>query len=243
MKENIDPRIQNEIDQGEFLTSRNPEKIWNWTSPAGIERFKRRANMLTEKITRKMVVLEIGCGTGLLTQEIVKTGAEIYAIDISPQLLDIAVKSISESNVHFQIQNAYQLDYPDDLFDAVVGSSTLHHLDTDKALKEFHRVLKPGGLLLFTEPNMVNPQIFIERKLRILFKHISPDETAFIREPLTQKLKKSGFYKIKIYPFDWLHPAVPRPLIRLIKYLGGIFEMTPFLKEFSGSLYIFAQKG
>jgi len=51
-------------------------------------------------------------------------------------------------------------------------------------------------------------------------------------------LIKTGFEKIEIMPFDWLHPATPIPLIRLIGNIGKLLENTPILREFAGSLYI-----
>ena len=64
--------------------------------------------------------------------------------------------------------------------DSVVGSSVLHHLEVDAALKEIWRVLKPGGLVFFTEPNMMNPQIAVQENVPAIKERLgdsSPDET------------------------------------------------------------------
>ena len=44
-----------------------------------------------------------------------------------------------------EIQNAYALSYPEAVFDSVVGSSVLHHLEIEEALREIYRVLKPAA--------------------------------------------------------------------------------------------------
>src|SRR6185437_7465720 len=70
------------------------------------------------------------------------------------------------------------------LFDAVVGSSVLHHLDLDLAFQNIYRLLRPGGRACFAEPNLLNPQVFAERRLpflRHIFWYVSPDESAFTR--------------------------------------------------------------
>lgn len=85
---------------------------------------------------------------------------------------------------------------------------------------------------------MLNPQVFIERKFRNFFPYVSPDETAFVRWTFEPSLLKAGFRDIGIVPFDWLHPSVPGFLTGTVSRLGRVFEKTPLLREFSGSLYI-----
>jgi 2-polyprenyl-3-methyl-5-hydroxy-6-metoxy-1,4-benzoquinol methylase len=87
--------------------------------------------MLSSHLKLGMTVLELGCGTGYFTRELARSGADIVAIDVSPELLEIASANCSVPNVRYEIQNAYELSYPDAVFDSVVGSSVLHHLEID----------------------------------------------------------------------------------------------------------------
>jgi hypothetical protein len=89
---------------------------------------------------------------------------------------------------------------------------------------------------------MMNPQVFAERKFRRFFPNTSPDETAFIRWRLRKQLDLAGFEDIRITPFDWLHPATPRPLIGFVSAIGKVLERIPVVREFSGSLLISANK-
>ena len=132
-------------------------------------------------------------------------------IDVSPELLEIAKANCSAPNVRYEIQNAYALSYPDAVFDSVVGSSVLHHLEIKEALREIYRVLKPGGTIYFTEPNMLNPQIAIQKNVPWVKRKLgdSPDETAFFRWPLRRLLEQTGFRDVRIDPFDFLHPKTP----------------------------------
>jgi SAM-dependent methyltransferase len=125
-------------------------------------------------------------------------------------------------------------------FDAVIGSSVLHHLDLKKALARILSVLRPGGSMSFAEPNMLNPQIVLQKNVPWLKKRLgdSPDETAFARWPLRALLLKTGFVEVEITPFDWLHPATPVPMINTVMRLGLVLERVPFLREFAGSLHI-----
>jgi ubiquinone/menaquinone biosynthesis C-methylase UbiE len=240
----MDKRIENEIEHGKYLAKEGAGEVWNWESAAGRVRWQRRVTMLTKHLKSSDKVLEIGCGTGYFTREIAKTGASITAIDISPDLLEIARKDVASANVVFAIANAYALDFENGSFDSVIGSSVLHHLEVEKAIVEFYKVLKPGGLLSFTEPNMMNPQIALQKNIPALKRKLgdSPDETAFFRRPLKKLLQQTGFTDIVIMPFDFLHPAIPKPLIPFTLAVGSAVEKTPLLKEIAGSLFITARK-
>lgn len=236
----INQRIKNEIEHGKYIVKKG-EEIWNWSTPTGKIRWQRRCDMFRFFLgDDNKKVLEIGCGTGLFTQEIAKTNNQIIAIDISDDLINLARERVNRSNVIFKVEDACATAFDSDYFDYIIGSSVLHHLDVDSALKEFYRILKPGGKLMFTEPNMLNPQIALQKNFPLLKKWLgdSPDETAFLKWKIRKKLKLCRFIEIKIQPFDFLHPAIPGFLIKFLKPALEFFESLPLLKEIAGSLVI-----
>ena len=165
-------------------------------------------------------------------------GADIVAVDISAELLSKAkTRNLPEDRVCF-VERRFEDCDVDGPFDAIIGSSILHRLDLREAFPAIFRLLKPHGIMSFAEPNMLNPQVWAERRFRSLFPNVSPDETAFVRWKLTKTLQRAGFRNIDIVPFDWLHPSVPRALIGWASAMGRLFEAIPLLREFSGSLYI-----
>jgi len=240
-------RAEHEIAHGKMLAHGDTEHIWGWGTPAGQLRAQRRAAKIATgaKLGPGVRALEIGCGTGLFTEMFAKTGARLVAVDISLDLLEKARgRKLPPDNVQFLEMRFEDCDV-DDPFDAIIGSSVLHHLDINAALPKIYGLLKPGGIMSFAEPNMINPQVFIERKLLFLRKwlwHVSPDETAFVRWRFGELLAKIGFVNIGITPFDWLHPATPERLLTLVGELGFLLEKAPVIREFSGSLYIRAQR-
>jgi SAM-dependent methyltransferase len=237
-------RVTREIRHGRFLAQRGAGEIWNWESPGGKLRWARRVKMLSSHLQPGMTVLELGCGAGYFTPQLARTGADVVAIDVSPELLEIARTNYSAPNVQYQIENAYALSYDDAVFDSVVGSSILHHLEIEPALRDVYRVLKPAGTIFFTEPNMLNPQIAVQKNIPWVKRKLgdSPDETAFFRWPLRRLLEKTGYRDIRITPFDFLHPKTPVPLINRVNQLGRFLEKMPVISEFAGSLYIRAVK-
>jgi SAM-dependent methyltransferase len=240
----VQERVAKEIQHGRFLAEHGAGDIWNWEGPAGKLRWARRAKMLRSHLAPGMRVLELGCGTGYLTRELARSGADIVAIDVSPELLQIARADCSATNVRYEIQNACGLSYPDAVFESAVGSSVLHHLDIKEALHEIYRVLKPGGTIYFTEPNMLNPQIAIQKNVPWVKRKLgdSPDETAFFRCSLRRLLQQAGFRDVRIDPFDFLHPKTPGFLVNRLNGLGRFLERVPAISEFAGSLYIRATK-
>lgn len=239
-----DRRLLNEIEHGKYLIEHGAGETWNWETPAGKVRWKRRVEMLKENLEPGTKVLELGCGTGYFTRELMDTGAKITAIDISPDLLEVARSEIQAGNVEFIVDNAYEMSFEDETFDHVIGSSVLHHLEINQALAEIYRVLKPGGRIAFTEPNMMNPQIAMQKNIPVLKRKMgdSPDETAFFRRHMIKLLRATGFSSIRVVPFDFLHPAVPPVLIRTVSGAGRLAERIPLVRGIAGSLYILASK-
>jgi hypothetical protein len=120
----------------------------------------------------------------------------------------------------------------------------LHHLEVEQSLRKIFDLLTPGGVMAFAEPNMLNPQICVQKNIPWIKRMLgdSPDETAFIRWRLAKLLRSIGFEEVQITPFDWLHPSTPRPVMGLVSLIGWVLEKTPLLREFAGSLLIKARR-
>jgi SAM-dependent methyltransferase len=239
-----DKRLQNEIRHGEYIDDHG-EEIWNWSSPAGQRRWARRCRLFESFLgSHNHRVLEVGCGTGLFTKELAGTDNAIVAIDISERLILKAKERVSFRNVYFAVGNAYETGFKSESFDFIVGCSSLHHLDLHPALKEFLRILKPGGRVLFTEPNMMNPQVALTKNVPFLKCRFgdSPDETAFFRRQMATRLHRVGFVDVSVDPFDFIHPQIPSSLLNWAERLTILLEKTPLVREFAGSLMIRCRK-
>ena len=238
-------RLVREIEHDRKIALRADE-IWNWDSPAGRRRADRRADFFVAHATlgpgRR--ALEVGCGTGLFLERVARSGAEVHGMDLSADLLAKARLRVGGlPNVHLYRGDAHRMPFPEGRFDAVYGSSVLHHLDLAASLAEAHRVLRRGGGIVFTEPNLFNPQVafmFLVGPRR--YFGLSPDEMAFSRVRATRALASAGYVDIVVQPFDFLHPAVPAGWIPAATRLGRWLEVAPVLREIAGSLLIHARK-
>ncbi len=240
-------RLQREIAHHRHLAEGDPESAWGWGSPAGRARADRRAQhfLASGRVGPGARVLELGCGTGEFTLRVTGAGVHVVALDLVAELLARAQRKIGPGRPAFFVRgDAQVLPFPDRAFNVVYGCSVLHHLDLDRALHEVRRVLAPGGRLVFSEPNLLNPQVFLMFKCRALKRHfsVSADESAFTRGTIIRLLRRTGFERVAVRYFDFLHPAVPAGLVPSIERIGSCVEQIPVLSALSGSLFIYAER-
>jgi ubiquinone/menaquinone biosynthesis C-methylase UbiE len=93
-------------------------------------------------------VLEVGCGLGTDAVQFARAGARYTGIDLTPRSIELARQRFLQSNLRgeFQVSDAENLSFEDNQFDLVYSHGVLHHTpDTQRAINEVHRILKPGA--------------------------------------------------------------------------------------------------
>ena len=113
-----------------------------------------KALLQNEKFTSDMVLLDVGCGTGF-TSVFIRTHypCKVVAVDINSQMLEKARQKFARHNLEIPLIHANAMDLPfrKNSFDIVLSESVTIFTDIRKSLREYYRVLKPGGVLLATE--------------------------------------------------------------------------------------------
>lgn len=116
--------------------------------------FQRQVgHLLLEKLPCNLsgeVIVDLGCGTGYFSQQLLARGAEVICVDISPQMLLKAQQRCGNANIHYVCMDAESLCLPAKSVDYVFSSLALqwcHRLETPFA--QIRRVLKPNGQALF----------------------------------------------------------------------------------------------
>ena len=102
-------------------------------------------------------VLDVGCGTGSLVLKLAREGYQVVGIDISDKCIKITKNRVKEegltTSVTVSLGSATKINLPDNSVDGVIAGEVLEHLKDDMAaVREFWRVLKPGGVCIITVP-------------------------------------------------------------------------------------------
>ena len=129
---------------------------------AGYERTLARTR---HYLKRDDVGFEFGCGTGTTALRLAPSLARLVAIDISNEMIAIArekARADSCSHVTFEVATPDAAPFPDETFDVAFGFNVLHLVAArDAALRNVHRLLKPGGLFISKTPCLkdMNPLV------------------------------------------------------------------------------------
>ena len=93
-------------------------------------------------------VLDVGCGNGYVLARFAAAGASVTGVDITETAIDLSRRRFALAGLagDFRVANAEELPFADATFDVVTSLGVLHHTpDTERAINEIFRVLKPGG--------------------------------------------------------------------------------------------------
>jgi len=129
--------------------------------------------------------LDLGCGSGVLTRELVERGAHVVALDGSPSMLRAARSSLdvlSSAPVTFRQGDAQDLSWAEPCaFDGVLCSSVVEYLDDqDKLLHQVSRVLKNDGVLIISVPPKGSLVRTAQKVLRRLLKLVGVQRYAYM---------------------------------------------------------------
>ena len=140
---------------------------------------QRMRNLLGDVAGKRVLVL--GCGFDPAPTWFARRGAEVTAIDVSPESLN-AQKILADGykvHVDLRLADALNTPFPDRSFDIVYGNVVLHHLDTEGSAREIKRLLAPGGVAIFRE---VQAGTIIQR----IYRKLSPRWRTPGAHPLTE---------------------------------------------------------
>jgi SAM-dependent methyltransferase len=109
-------------------------------------------------------VLDVGCGNGYVLSRYARAGASVFGIDLTQVAVGLSRRRFELTGLagHFTVGNAERLPFADATFDCVCSMGVLHHTpDTQRAVGEVFRVLRPGGtvVLMFYHRNSAQNRI------------------------------------------------------------------------------------
>jgi cyclopropane fatty-acyl-phospholipid synthase-like methyltransferase len=229
---------------------RGYNQVWADTKATRI-RSERRCNAIIAEmqIGPSKSVMEIGCGVGknafMLAE---KTGMNVLGTDLCVPFIDEARETFKLPNLRYDILD---FNYPDrfkgERFDYIIGNGILHHLyhNLDAAFGHMLDLLKDNGKLIFWEPNIYNPYIYLIFTNQWLRKKtfLEPDEMAFSKRFVSRKLQEAGYKDVHADCRDFVLPGIPDSIILPAIMISDILDKTPVMRNLAQSLFITAVKG
>ncbi|HEX2981621.1 MAG TPA: arsenite methyltransferase [Anaerolineaceae bacterium] len=150
----------------------------------------RQAAIARAYLRPDMVVADVGAGTGFLSAALAPLVQRVYALDGSPEMLEVAQRNLAGvENVVFQPADGAALPLPDASLDAVFANMYLHHCpDPQAAIREMARLVRPGGRLVITD---------LDQHAYAWLKAEMADEwLGFARESIRGWLKAAGLVNV-----------------------------------------------
>lgn len=150
-------------------------------------------------------ILDVGCGDGLILS---KLGSQAVGVDLSAE----AVRLCKERSLDAIVADVRSLPFDDRLFDCVVASEMIEHLNLGGALQalgEFKRVLKEGGCLVLSTPNLSNPYL---RFMTAIGYRNANHEREYGNQGLAELLDAGGFRVEKLFN----ETAIPMQKLKFI---------------------------
>jgi 2-polyprenyl-3-methyl-5-hydroxy-6-metoxy-1,4-benzoquinol methylase len=211
-------------------------------------RTQRRVQAMLDEMNTQSCrrILELGCGLGEASHLMaLQTTADVLGVDLCESFIETAQAQRRLPNLRFAVMDLLKEDLASQvggLFDYIVGNGILHHLRADlpAVLIRLKKILAPKGRLIFWEPNLANPYVFLTFKIKVLRRltRLEPSEMAFTREELKSIFQCAGFTEVKSSCRDFLVPKTPRLFIKPVVWLGALLERIPCLSWLAQSIFI-----
>ncbi len=143
-------------------------------------------------LQRDMQLLDFGSGTGLLLQQIAPLVAKITAVDVSPSMNAQLRAKAPDIGCQLEVLEQDLLKTPlNRQFDGIISSMTLHHIaDIPALLREFHRLLKPGGFIALADLDIEDGSFHTE--------DTGVFHCGFDRADITAKAQAAGFTQVQV---------------------------------------------
>lgn len=164
---------------------------------------------------REKIVLDLGCGSGENIVPLARRGAQVIGIDISPDLIDIARArlELTGTKAELRVESAYQTGLPDRSVDVIFMIALVHHLNIPKAREEMHRILVPGGCVIFQEPIRFSKSYSKVRSIFPSFGDVSEFE-----HPLTASEMRELVRSFRIEGMRYFR----LPFVPLVQHIVGV---------------------
>lgn len=236
------------VERNLYEMERVREANWLRNPRLASLRLRRRALTLRHclHILPGEKILELGAGSGLWTEQFstVLRGENPITAAVFDKDLSRSLSSKNLPNTEIVHLTDLESELPLESFDYVIGTEILCQNLYPQTLTALHRLLKPGGQMLFFDKNLWNPRIFCKTILQSIerFWGIANCQVGLSKYQLMKIASHQGFVNIDIIPFNTIYTRLPQLFLPLVKTISFLQEHTPVLSTICDSLYIWLKK-
>jgi ubiquinone/menaquinone biosynthesis C-methylase UbiE len=212
---------------------------------------------------RDLAVLDNMCGTGVFLDVLAREFPFVVGADISLDMVRCTTQDARKRMKGLVCADADRLPFADGSFDVVTVRGAIHHVNpVGRALSEMRRVLRPGGLVIISEPC---DDFIVVRKMReMMYRHMryfDEEEKTFLSDDLVSALQAAGFevrrrkrfgflaYALLGYPdilprLEFLqHLPFSELLSRMLIGIDKVLARTPIVRNWSLVFFVAAERG
>ncbi len=172
-------------------------------------------------------VLEVGAGSGRDSDDIASRGGIVYTLDYSEEALDLMRVSL-KSPIEIVCGDAKAVPFTEGSLDVVFHQGLLEHFrDPETLIRENHRILKKGGILLIDVPQRLHYYTLLKHILMAFGKWFAGWETEFSPGQLRELIRAEGFEIVAMYGENLYPPIWYRGLRRILRKTGLKLPMYP----------------
>jgi 2-polyprenyl-3-methyl-5-hydroxy-6-metoxy-1,4-benzoquinol methylase len=155
-----------------------------------------------EYIKADYTILDFGCGTGLICNEIAENVEIVHAIDISTKMIEISKNKASErkiQNIDFERTTIFDDKFKVGSFDAIIAFNIFHLLEEpQKHFQRINQILKPGGLIISSTPCM-SEALLLNSVLKVFsFIGLTPKLNSFTSSDMEHMLLNESFKTVEL---------------------------------------------
>ena len=198
-------------------------------------------------------ILDVGCGSGYYTHELVRRGARVTATEYAPAALTQAIRNLGAlaTHVDFRLEDAQRLRLPEAAFDKVLLTEVIEHVpEPERAIAEAARVLRPGGIAVISTPSRFSPlnvAYGVKRRIRRygFNEHLHEFTPASFRRLLALHLQVESVHFanfVLAYPLDELYLRLGSPGLGLLERVERAFGKSRVLRRLGWTMVAQARK-
>lgn len=192
---------------------------------------EKRLNFIIETLQEKLpagsVVLDVGCGNGVISRSLGKQGFNVYGIDISEKTIEKARLLNTLPNVRFDVLSAEQLIASGKQYNAIICSEVLEHLQNPGSLLGvLNESLHDNGVLIVTVPNgkgprevfVTKPIISMQKKNNGVWKFVQKFKSVFGYKGITVQSDASDLTHIQFFTKRSLEALANKNKFKIMKF-------------------------